>query len=80
MTEDELKAIENSRKFDDVVHELLAEVRRLRGLVAAAQFRGQWERCSTCHNCPWCGYDSTCNTKRKHAPECPAFTESGDVR
>jgi hypothetical protein len=58
---------------------LIAEVRRLRGLVKAAEAAAPHlgERHA---NCPWCGYWSMGDVKRKHAPECPAFTESGDVK
>lgn len=77
MSEDELKAMEDAAPVDRRVSPLVAEVRRLRGLVERAQFKGQFQHCTTCHNCPWCGYDATLDTKRKHAPECPAFAENG---
>lgn len=86
MSEDELKRIEDEgcgcpiKGPDCCVEALIAEVRRLRGLVERAETKGQFEHCSTCHNCPWCGYDATLDTKRRHAPECPAFTENGEVR
>lgn len=57
---------------------LVAEVRRLRGLVKSAETMGIPMGSET-RNCPWCGYAHG-DWKRKHSPECPAFTESGDVR
>jgi hypothetical protein len=85
MTGDELSALVRDvgpydTPFAGRVRRAVAEIHRLRELVKDAEARGQWGHCSTCHNCPWCGYDATLDTKRKHAPECPAFTESGDVR
>lgn len=58
--------------------EQFAEVRRLRGLVKSAETMGIPMGSET-RNCPWCGYAHG-DWKRKHSPECPAFTESGDVR
>lgn len=71
MTEDELKMIE-AYDGGDTVRDLVAEVRRLRGLI---------ERVKTVDNdfgtlfCPWCGHGDP-----QHRADCPAFTESGDVR
>lgn len=91
MTEDRLKGIESTWRLgvDDhgnafqrappalvameQVKELLAEVHRLRWLIKEA------EKSDRGDTCPWCQY-YVGDFKRKHAPECPAFTENGDVR
>lgn len=57
---------------------LVAEVRRLRELVKAAELNGCYPT-EVRGNCPWCGY-APGNHKRSHAPECPAFTENREVR
>lgn len=63
------------------VFALVAEVRRLRGLIKSAEFCGLTEWTTQARECcPWCAYNARMDTKRKHAPECPAFTESGAVR
>lgn len=86
MNKEELKRIEAMAEQDlacevwqeDLVAPLVAEVRRLRGLIKAAECQGA-EQYAIHANCPWCGY-APGNHKRSHAPECPAFTENGDVR
>lgn len=83
MTDEELRAIEAAdAKYGspDVpgIPALVAEVRRLRGLVRDAETEG-CEPTASKGYCPWCGY--MCGDwKRRHAPECEAFTEGGDVR
>lgn len=64
----------------DDARALLADNARLRGLVKAAEKSATSEvGTETEGNCPWCGYHVG-DFRRKHAPECPAFTESGVVR
>jgi hypothetical protein len=50
---------------------LLAEVRRLRGLIANVE---QVDNDFGTMFCPWCGYGETAHV------ECPAFVEKGVVR
>lgn len=86
MTDDELKAIlekcdhndnesymESCFDVSDDARALVAEARRLRGLIATA--RGAvygW--------CCWCNqYVNGVGDPDKH-PNCPAFTESGEVK
>jgi hypothetical protein len=95
MTEAELKAIE-ARAADAQLmpgawsgyantdrKALLAEVRRLRGLVKAAEMVAC--RCGMipeAPGCPWCAADSQWGESRfiAHDPDCPAFTPDGSVR
>lgn len=87
MNEEQLKTIEaKGGATEQEARELVAEVRRLRGLIKQAEsaatkqvFEGG-EPLFPAENCPWCGYASVLDVKRKHAPECPAFTEAGAVR
>lgn len=85
MSEDELKAIEARHKeafdlgdmrltHDTDVPELIAEVRRLRGLIKRAEWEGM---CCGCNLCPWCGQRKG---ESPHTERCPAFTENGEVR
>jgi hypothetical protein len=91
VSEDELKAIEGwvtndggENPWDGVetgarhVIALAAEVRRLRGLIKDAEDHGPNPHAPT-KNCPWCEY-FVGDWKRRHAPECPAFTERGDLK
>lgn len=87
MTEAELKRIEDEyvdpsmpewRQIEADRDALVAEVRRLRGLVKSAETNGKNER-SEDFNCPWCRYEIGA-WKKVHAPECPAFHEDGTVR
>ncbi len=71
MTDEELRAIDDMHP-NDYVHQLVAEVRRLRGLVEVAQF-GYDEFC------PWCGGGES-QTTYSHAYGCPAFTPEGAVK
>lgn len=51
------------------VPDLVAEVERLRGLIAATT--------ETHEYCPWCGrYKAVMS----HAPACPAFTPNGELK
>jgi len=92
MTEDELKAIEAqcrlSNRYVAVgdVLSLVAEVRRLRGLISDVHDQG-----SNTHNepaCPWCGgeqrswptWDCVGRRPIEHKHDCPAFTPDGSVR
>jgi len=75
MTEDELKSIESGDWPNFVEHRdaLVAEVRRLRGLIEKA--RGAVDGW-----CPWCNqYVNGIGDPDTH-PNCPAFTPSGEVR
>lgn len=84
MTADELEAVRKRVWHDSKRYQttdraeralLLAEVDRLRALVKEAEFKaegGHWDEAV----CPWCD----ANSFRKHTPQCPAFTENGDVR
>lgn len=74
MTEDRLKTIEaRARPHDADAEELVAEVRRLRGLIEKA--RGAVDGW-----CAWCDqYVNGVGDPDKH-PDCPAYTPSGEVR
>ena len=84
MSEAELKAIEawhsaearasSSAQTKRGVVSLVAEVRRLRAVIAMGEHRGQ--------HCDWCGAwrKPSAADKDPHAADCPAFTSSGDVR
>lgn len=85
MTDEELMAIEArvaERERDATCcgytdeTRLVAEVRRLRGLVKRAEFG-----CVDDYGrfCPWCD-DGGDHEPERHAANCPAFTPSGDVR
>lgn len=83
MTEDELRGIEAwalGREGGQPVINLVAEVRRLKGLVMDAEWNGaaQWGYVA----CPWCESDRMpfANDRRVHRPDCPAFTPDGAVR
>lgn len=79
MSEDELKAIEAEDGGCSNCFALVREVRRLRGLIKSAEHCGVTQHSEQPRvNCPWCAYDT--RFQKKHAPDCPAFTESGDVR
>ena len=54
-----------ARGSHDDVPALVAEVRRLRGLVQAAEWGHGWQQAM----CPWCGAERPC----AHEPDCPAF-------
>lgn len=81
MTDEELADVEASGgewANGTTVLLLVAEVRRLRALVKRAESSGSGEWAKKT-NCPWCNY-AVGDWKRRHSPECPAFTESGAVR
>lgn len=96
MSEDELQAIEaraaDARRFRDVVGPsldsardvpaLVAEVRRLRGLLqSAADERDGAVSSHCCNNCPWCDGENDPGSRRFiHEDRCPAFTPNGEVR
>ena len=77
MTEAELEAIERDTDRPGPVVELIAEVRRLRGLVKEVEKSAGWHYCD-CYGCPWCeaeaGFPSFA-----HEADCPAFTPEGEV-
>lgn len=54
---------------------LVAEIRRLRDLIREAESEG-CETAAVRGYCPWCGY----YPGDGHAPECAAFTETGDLK
>lgn len=84
MTKDELDAIGarfNARRttdgecilaayaaLDDDVPALLAEVRRLQGLIKQAEWAGGTNDWTVEPTCPWCGGDMP-----EHRPDCPTF-------
>lgn len=72
----------------DEIDFLLAEIQRLRGLIKKAE----WESYAECMDgdegvCPWCHVlraqgvvSETHDRTDSHYPNCPAFTESGEVK
>ena len=92
VSEDELQAIEELWRQEpktgwpdllvDVVPELVAEVRRLRKLVADAETVGC--KCGAYpepSGCPWCPGEQRHGSEAiDHAADCPAFTPGGRVR
>jgi hypothetical protein len=87
MSEDELKGIERDygARGAGRVLKLVAEVRRLRAVVK----RLEWGSCDGCGNrevCTECKArkstpdEVTWRPLEKHAPNCPVFTEDGEVR
>ena len=77
MTESELKTYE--AEADGVCSScmtLIAEIRRLRGLIKDT-FNDR-----SAADCQWCDGNPSQGpvAKRRHHVSCPAFTESGDVR
>lgn len=60
-------------------HALIAEIRRLRGLVKAAARSGpgKYEEPG---GCPWCGFVGDTEADQGHAIHCPAFTPYGEVK
>jgi hypothetical protein len=81
VTDEELKAIDEKagvyeRDGMQFVHmpdvrALVAEVRRLRGLIKRVE---EVDNDFGTMFCPWCGYG------KPHAGNCPAFTPDGGVR
>jgi hypothetical protein len=70
-------AAEDCAKRRYGVPELVAEVRRLQGLVKAVEWRGGYDiRVDEYDTCPWC-YGEKATAARPHAaghkPTCPAF-------
>lgn len=63
---------------------LLAEVERLRVLIKKAEWFGGIGTHDSETGCPWCesdGFYQMSNVGHgKHEPECPAFTEDGEVK
>lgn len=56
---------------------LLAEVRRLQGLIKQAEWDGHpgWDE--NFRSCPWCGASGPFCVETPHDPTCPAFPPSG---
>ncbi len=89
MTEQELAAIEaraelahecwpehtHHYKLGTDTKALIAEVRRLRGLVA----RVEWINVEGDNGCPWCAAWEF-EKPQRHMPSCPAFSAPGVVR
>lgn len=86
MTDEELKAIETWATSDDGenpwdavetgarhVIALVAEVRRLKGLIKEAGERSLREN-------DWCVFCLSHRTDSTHRQECPAFTPDGEVK
>lgn len=85
MTERELSEIEaaNGKPISavtQVVADLVAEVRRLRGLVKAVEYNGDSGGARDWAACPWCAACVSTHYNGKHAADCRAFTESGDAK
>jgi hypothetical protein len=78
VTDDELKAIEAQYTKIGDVGRLVAEVRRLKGLVRSVENQGATGRDSD-PACPWCGAQ-TVNFGEPHHSHCEAFTPEGHVR
>lgn len=85
MTDDELKAIEAEALGDcSNCMGLVAEVRRLRGLIKAAEWFAGVGGYDSESGCPWCESDGFYPSSKlghgRHAADCPAFTPDGRVR
>jgi hypothetical protein len=94
VTDEELKAIDEKagvyeRDGMQFVHmpdvrALVAEVRRLRGLIKKAEWYSGAGGFESEHGCPWCDsdgyYESSHVGHGKHQEDCPAFTRNGDVK
>jgi len=86
MKDEELKRIEDEGCGcamylpECVARELVAEVRRLRGLVKIAEWLGPDMGRKT-YSCPWCEACFAPDEDRAyHDADCPAFAATGDVR
>jgi hypothetical protein len=91
VTEQELQAIEDMIEegaplvidlmLGEIAPALLAEVRRLQGLVKAAETGGPegHDRCNTT-GCPWCFEIGDHVTGPRHDPDCSAFSAPGVLR
>lgn len=79
MTDAELEAIEADFRHTPTSM-LVAEVRRLRGLVKRVEYRGSSGPAWWYTVCSWCSACSSDGSKPPHDADCPAFTESGAVR
>jgi hypothetical protein len=87
MSEDELRKLGDDAATEpsngdpwakDVVR-LVAEARRLRGLIKEAE----WEPLGNGpgeNECPWCHGINNHDNRRVHFPACPAFTVDGEVK
>lgn len=78
-TEPQVFAEPYEEECAEMLPKVLAEIRRLRALVKKAEAAdagpGEFD------HCPWCGTDLGMDrSKRKHAPDCEAFTVDGEVR
>jgi hypothetical protein len=62
------------KSLTDAVPFLVAEIRRLRGLIKEAELAADTANIACA--CPWCGS----MVQEPHAADCPAFTEDGRVR
>ena len=63
------------------VFELVAEVRRLRALIARVEWRASNETPGGDAACPWCDTENGVRERNiKHALNCDAFMPDGDVR
>lgn len=77
MTTEELEQFEREYPPDGAVHCLVAEVRRLRALIADAES-------DTDERCPWCNTWMPSGSKNRetiqHRGTCPAFHTDGCLR
>lgn len=91
LSEEELKRIENEGCGcamylpECVARDLVAEVRRLRGLLKRAEWAGYHECLGGDEGvCPWCDVEKVMGPigqpPGQHEPSCPAFTTKGDAR
>lgn len=95
MTDEELDAVLARRDADIArfrveyegdreVRALIAEVRRLRGLIKQAETAaGHYEPYNSVSDghCPWCdAFGGWSIPTKPHKPGCPAFTPDGSVR
>lgn len=83
MTDDELRdeALAAAVDEDASRARLVAEVRRLKGLVKGAEWSGYAECLGGDEGvCPWCGNMRASLVGATHAATCHAFTPDGAVR
>jgi hypothetical protein len=93
VTDEELKAIEARQRtahfsservqcIDVDLPALVAEVRRLRGVIALVQDRNEYLRSHGRDGCPWCGGDvnNDHDDGSRTGYPCPAFMPDGAVR
>lgn len=89
MRESELAAIEARANAANIsfaiaartdVPALVAEVRRLRGLIRRVEYRGSSGSAYWYRACSWCSATSSDGRDPPHDDDCPAFTPEGEVK